>query len=77
MSDAFETASYGELAIGFGERPAVLVVDFQKGFTDPLCRMGRSPRVHAARDRTAMLLADGASMCHSRRVVLHGIPLWP
>ena len=56
MIDAFEDASYGALEVGYGERPAVLVVDFQKGFTDPRFRMGRSPRIHAARDRTAELL---------------------
>lgn len=39
----------------------MLVVDFQKGFTDPRCTMGRSPRIHAARDRTVELLA------HARR----------
>lgn len=59
--NAFDAATYGALAIGFGERPAVLVVDFQKGFTDPRCTMGKSPRIHAARDRTAELLA------HARR----------
>lgn len=63
MTDAFEDASYGALEVGYGERPAVLVVDFQKGFTDPKFRMGRSPRIHAARDRTAELL-DVARRCN-------------
>ncbi|MGE0768507.1 MAG: isochorismatase family protein [Hyphomicrobiaceae bacterium] len=61
MSNAFEDATYGALDVGFGERAAILVVDFQKGFTDPRCAMGKSPRIHAARDRTAELLA------HARR----------
>ncbi len=61
MTNAFEAATYGALPIGFGERAAVLVVDYQKGFTDPRCAMGKSPRVHAARDRTVELLA------HARR----------
>ena len=56
MSDAFQAASYGEREIGFGERPALLVVDFQKGFCDPKFQVGRSPRIHAARDRTAELV---------------------
>lgn len=55
-AEAFEAATYGTYKIGFGERPALLVVDFQKGFTDPACTMGRSPRVHAARDQTVDLL---------------------
>lgn len=61
MTSPYEAATYGALPIGFGERAAVLVVDFQKGFTDPRCTMGRSERVHAARDRTAALLG------HARR----------
>jgi maleamate amidohydrolase len=56
MTDAFKAASYGEREIGYGERPAVLVVDFQKGFCDPRFQTGRSPRVHAARDRTVELV---------------------
>lgn len=56
MSDAFETATYGAREVGYGVRPAVLVVDFQRGFTDPAFRMGKSERIHAARDQTAELL---------------------
>lgn len=56
MTDAFSAASYGEIPVGYGERPAVLVVDFQKGFCDARFQTGRSPRVHAARDRTVELL---------------------
>ena len=56
MTDAFETATYGGRDVGYGERPAVLVVDFQRGFTDPAFTMGKSPRIHAARDQTAELL---------------------
>jgi maleamate amidohydrolase len=56
MSDAFEDASYGARGVGYGERPALLVVDFQRGFTDPAFKMGKSPRIHAARDQTVGLL---------------------
>lgn len=63
MSDVFAEASYGSREIGYGERPAVLVVDFQKGFCDPKFQMGRSPRIHAARDRTAKLI-ETARRCN-------------
>ncbi|MGI9426340.1 MAG: isochorismatase family protein [Hyphomicrobiaceae bacterium] len=56
MQDAFESATYGSREVGYGERPAVLVVDFQRGFTDPAFTMGKSERIHAARDRTVTLL---------------------
>ncbi len=56
MQDAFQSATYGARDVGYGERPAVLVVDFQRGFTDPAFTMGKSERIHAARDRTVKLL---------------------
>ena len=56
MSDHYNIAGYGDKTIGFGARPAVLVVDFQLGFTDPAYPAGRSPHIHAAVERTAELL---------------------
>ncbi|MEM7777310.1 MAG: isochorismatase family protein [Pseudomonadota bacterium] len=55
--DAFQAATYGARDVGYGKRPAILVVDFQRGFTDPDFVMGRSERIHAARDQTANVLA--------------------
>lgn len=82
MSNAFDVATYGALTIGFGERPAILVVDYQKGFTDPACTMGKSPRIHAARDRTAALLAHGRkcgipiASCYTAYHSAKDVPLW-
>ncbi len=56
MSDSYVEASYGEYKIGFGERPAVVVVDFQKAFTDPQFPIGGFKHIHDARDETARLL---------------------
>jgi maleamate amidohydrolase len=57
MSDeAYKAASYGEQSIGFGERPAIVIVDFQLGFTDPRFTLGKSPLIHAAVEKTAELL---------------------
>ncbi len=55
--DEFEKAGYGDTKIGFGERPAVLIVDFQKGFTDPSSPMGGSQHMQHAVDNTALLVA--------------------
>ena len=82
MPNAFEAATYGELNIGYGERPAILVVDYQKGFTDPVCAMGKSPRIHAARDRTAALLAHGrkcgipVASCYTAYQTSKDVLLW-
>ncbi|MGR8921172.1 MAG: isochorismatase family protein [Gammaproteobacteria bacterium] len=56
MAEHYDTAGYGGQTIGFGERPAVLVVDYQLGFTDPRYPAGQSPHIHAAVERTAELL---------------------
>ena len=34
-TDAYKNIGYGDREIGFGRRPAVVVVDFQRAFTDP------------------------------------------
>jgi maleamate amidohydrolase len=56
--DQFSKAGYGSDSIGFGERCAVLVVDFQKGFTDATSPLGRSDHVQRAVDNTAILLRE-------------------
>lgn len=55
--DKFEQAGYGSREIGFGERPALIMVDFQLGFTDATNPLGRSDHVQQAVDNTATLLA--------------------
>jgi maleamate amidohydrolase len=66
MSDRYDEAGYAGEAIGFGERPAIVNVDFQLSFTDPQYVTGKSELVHAAVENTATLLA------HARR---KGIPV--
>ncbi len=53
---AYEDASYNSGEIGFGTRPAILVVDFQTAFTDPKYPLGGFQRIHDAVDRTSELL---------------------
>ncbi len=56
MADTYQAAGYDSGKIGFGQRPAVLVVDFQKGFTDPRYPLGGFSRVDEAVENTAKLL---------------------
>jgi len=56
MADKYREATFGARNVGYGVRPAVVVVDFQKGFTDPQFELGRSPFIHRAVEQTAALL---------------------
>ncbi len=56
MNDRYDDVGYGTKRVGFGARPAVVTVDFQKGFTQPQWPAGRSPHVHRAVENTQKLL---------------------
>ena len=56
VTDNYTAAGYSASDIDAGTRPAVLVVDLQRGFTDPLFPMGTLPMIHSATERTAELL---------------------
>ena len=45
MADPYSNVGYGSYTIGFGQRPAILVVDWQTAFTDPRFAMGGNPRL--------------------------------
>lgn len=66
MSNRFDDAGYGMIPIGFGTKPAVVVVDFQRAFTDPTFVTGRSPHIHQAVETTAKLLKAARQ---------HGVPV--
>ena len=53
---AKQYGTYGQYEVGFGGKPAVLVVDLQKGFTDPAFDMGGAPLIERAVKNTARLL---------------------
>ncbi len=57
MSDIYEKRGYGTKAVGFGAKPAVIVVDFQRGFTDSAFPMGGGPMADAAVNHTVPLIA--------------------
>ncbi|MEL7029238.1 MAG: isochorismatase family protein [Pseudomonadota bacterium] len=54
--DPYSAVGYGANQIGFGERPGVVVVDFQTAFTDPQYPLGGQPMVMKAVENTATLL---------------------
>ena len=67
--DKFAEAGYGQRDIGFGARPALIIVDFQKGFTDASNPLGRSDHVQRAVDNTAVLVAACKKKEHSGGVL--------
>lgn len=56
MPDIYEQRGYGGRALGFGAKPGVVVVDFQRGFIDPTFPMGGAPMVDEAVRRTVPLI---------------------
>lgn len=82
MSDRYLSVGYASSHIGFGEKPAVLVVDFQTAFTDPKYPLGGLPMIHAARDRTADMLKVArarnvpVAACYTAYGSLADMPLW-
>jgi len=82
MSDAYRKVGYASSEIGFGQRAAVLVVDWQLAFTDPRFALGGLERLHRARDNTARLLqvARAAGLpvaaCYTAYCSQKDMPLW-
>lgn len=60
MSDAstgtYDERTYGSSDIGYGERPGIIVVDFQTGFTEDQYPLGGAPLIDRAVGNTARLL---------------------
>ena len=48
MSDIYAQRGYGGRPVGFGAKPGLVVVDFQRGFTEAGFPMGGAPMVDAA-----------------------------
>jgi maleamate amidohydrolase len=53
---SYEERGYGKGSVGFGEKPGIVVVDFQRAFTDPAFPTGGAPMVRRAVENTARLL---------------------
>ncbi len=56
MADDYAKRGFGGRNVGFGERPGVVVVDFQLAFTDKKFPLGGAPLVDRAVNNTATLL---------------------
>lgn len=59
MSDIYKQRSYGHGEIGFGGKPGIVVVDFQRAFTDASFPMGGAKLIERGVQNTARLLEFG------------------
>jgi maleamate amidohydrolase len=82
MADAYGQVGYGSSQIGWGERAAILVVDWQEAFTNPKYALGGLERLHKARDNTAVLLAAArargvpVAACYTAYCSSKDMPFW-
>lgn len=83
MSDRnHEAAGYGARTLGYGRKAAILVVDFQRAFTEPAFELGRFEHVHRAVERTAWLLREARKLqvpvikCYTAYESAKDIPPW-
>jgi maleamate amidohydrolase len=83
QSDAtYRERSYGAEPIGFGERPGIVVVDFQTAFTDARYPLGGAPLIERAVENTARLLHHArrcqvpVASCYTAYASRRDMPYW-
>lgn len=56
VADIYKERTYGAVDIGFGEKPGIVVVDYQTGFTQDQYPLGGAPLIDRGVENTARLL---------------------
>jgi len=82
-SDAiYAKCTYGSGDIGYGTKPGIAVVDFQKAFTDPKFDIGGSPMIERAVQNSARLLEVArrcqvpVANCYTAYTSTEDMPYW-
>lgn len=81
-TDDYKQRSYGEISVGLGAKPGIVVVDFQKGFTEEQYPLGGAPLVMRALENTAKLLKAARAMgvpvatCNTAYMNEREMPYW-
>jgi maleamate amidohydrolase len=81
-SDEYLKAGYGDIEIGYGSRPAVLAIDYQKSHTRPEFPFGGRPLALRALENTCRLLEAARSMnvpvalCYTAYQSVRDMPYW-
>lgn len=82
MTDSYRSLGFESNRIGFGKRAGIVVVDFQKGFTESRFPLGGRPMVQQAVDNTAKLVAAArkaglpVACCYTAYSSSRDAPLW-
>ena len=80
--DDYTNRSYGEIPVGTGSKPGIVVVDFQKGFTEAQYPLGGAPLVMRALANTETLLKAARSYgvpvasCNTAYMNEREMPYW-
>ena len=71
--ESYERAGITNNRVGFGETPALIVVDVQQAFTDPECRIGAemTPMVERSNDLIAAAREGDVPVVFTRTVATH------
>jgi maleamate amidohydrolase len=81
-ASVYKERTYGAQQIGYGQRPGIIVVDFQTGFTDPQYPLGGAPLIQRAVTNTARLLEAGrrcnvpVATCYTAYNSKKDMPYW-
>lgn len=82
MTDSYRSLGFESNRIGFGKRAGIVVVDFQKGFTESRFPLGGRPMVQRAVDNTTKLVAAArkaglpVACCYTAYSSSRDAPLW-
>jgi maleamate amidohydrolase len=78
----YTTRSYGTRQVGFGERPGIVVIDYQKAFTESQYPLGGAPLVMRGVENTRRLLEVGRQQnipvanCYTAYKSERDMPYW-
>jgi maleamate amidohydrolase len=82
MSDIYKEIGFDANPVGYGEKPGIAVVDFQKGFTEARFPLGGRPLVERALTNTMRLLAAARKIhapvasCYTAYSGVRDAPRW-
>ena len=82
MTGHYATQTYGEIPVGTGVKPGIVVVDFQLGFTDARYPLGGAPMILRAVENTATLLEAArranvpVATCNTAYMNQREMPYW-